>query len=323
MAYRFKLREELCDGVRRIAAEQLDKALASPHGKSDRVIWVHETRKSLKRIRSLLRAVRDGLGEPRWRDENAALRLIAGKLSGLRDRDVVRQTMADLVAGGQADLAEAMVWFGKRLEQERGRRATALGKAASATVNKSVEALSKARERLSRIDVEGTLPEVLALGFERCQRVARGALARLELDPSEENLHELRKSVQTYQRQHALAQAVWPEVQAVRVVTARTCAQMLGQAQDLSVLSGMVKAHRGRARRDRALADCILEASRVKQSQLRDAALPAVARLLALKPKSAAGELVTCWHAALAMSAAGIDPSALQSHGDRAKRTEA
>lgn len=317
MAYRFKLREDLRDGVRRIAAEQLDKALAAPHGKSDRAVWVHETRKGLKRIRSLLRAVRDGLGEPRWRDENAALRLIAGKLSALRDRDVVRQTMADLTAGGGADLGEAMAWFEKRLEREGGPRATAPGKAASATVSKSIEALSKARERLSQIELDGTLPEVLALGFERCQRTARNALARLELDPSEENLHELRKSVQTYQRQHALTQAVWPEAQAVRIETARSCAQMLGQAQDLSVLSGMVKAHRGRAHRERAHADCILEASREKQARLRAAVLPAVARLLALKPKAAAGELVTCWRAALAMSEAGVDaPASRSESGD-------
>lgn len=322
MAYRFKLREDLQDGVRRIAVEQLEKALAAPNGKADRVEWVHETRKALKRTRSLLRVVREGLGDERWREENAALRLIAGRLSRLRDRDVLLQTLDNFAADGGADLAEAMAWLATSLDKGR-KRAAAPEKSATATVGKAIAALAKARGRLARIDIDGHLPEVLALGLARCQRTGRTALARLELDPSPENLHELRKSVQTFQRQHALAAAAWPEAQAVRVETARASAQMLGQAQDLSVLAGAVKAHRGSTRRERALAERILEASRTKQAELREAVLPTVARLMALKPKAAAEELVTCWNAALAIAAAGVDAPAAR-HGDsQEKRAEA
>lgn len=313
MAYRFKLKEDLRDGVRRIAVEQIEKALAAPHAKGDRVVWVHDTRKALKRTRALLRAVRDGLGNESWREENAALRQIAANLSGLRDRDVVRQTIADLGAGGDAELADALAWLEAKLTKEHGPRGPASEAAAAITVAEAIEALEAARDRLSRLDVEGELPDVLALGFARCQRVARKALASLTLDPSEENVHELRKSVQIYQRLHALAQAVWPEAHAVRVETARACAQKLGQAQDLAVLAGMVNGLRSRSRRDRASTERILAAARARQSQCRDAVLPAVTRLLALKPKAAAHELAVCWHAALALSIAGAERGPVRS----------
>jgi hypothetical protein len=230
--------------------------------------------------------------------------------------------MAGLASGDGADLAEAMAWLETVLAKKAGSRSTTPEKSAAATVAKAIEALEKARDRLSAIEVEGSLPEVLALGIERCQRSARDALANLELDPNEANLHELRKAVQTYQRQHALAQAVWPEAQAVRIETARVCAQLLGRAQDLAVLSGMVKAHRSRGRRDRTMADRVLAASRAKQAELREAVLPAAARLLALRPKAAAEELVTCWRAALAMSAAGIELPAAR-HGSTHNKRQA
>ena len=316
MAYRFKLKEDLRDGVRRIAVEQMERALAAPHADSDRIVWVHETRKALKRTRSLLRCVRDALGDQRWRAENAALREIAVGLSTLRDRDVVHQTLTELTASGDADLAAALVWLETRFASETQPKADASDQTVSATIAEAREALEKARHRLSRLSVDGELPDLLALGLTRCQRAGRKALARLVLDPSEENLHELRKSVQTFQRQHTLAQAVWPEAQAVRIETARACAQMLGKAQDLAVLSGMVKALRGRSRRERALADRILVTSRARQVQLREAVLPRVARLLAPKPKAMAGELITCWRAAVAMSAAGVEAPPRHAVGD-------
>jgi hypothetical protein len=98
---------------------------------------------------------------------------------------------------------------------------------------------------------------------------------------------------------------------------------MLGQAQDLSVLAGMVKARRGGRRRERALAERILEACRTKQAELKEAVLPAVARLLALRPKAAAEELVICWRAALTISAAGGEIPMARHGSSHDKRTEA
>ena len=63
MEYRLKQGENVLEGVRRMAAEQLDKALAHlgcQDGKRDE--HIHEARKATKRLRALVRLVRGELG---------------------------------------------------------------------------------------------------------------------------------------------------------------------------------------------------------------------------------------------------------------------
>lgn len=307
MAYRFKLKEDLRDGVRRIATEQIDRALAAPHAGDKRAGWVHDTRKALKRTRALLRCVRDGLGDKAFREENAALRLIAGNLSSLRDHDVMAATIGRLT-GRDADLDEALNWLGSVLSGPTVPKAGPSARSATAAVRQAVKALEKARGRLEKLEVSGEIPNIVAAGVRACQRTGRDSLARLAVDPSDENVHELRKAVQTYQRQQTLVQAVWPEQQGVRIDAARRLSQILGEAQDLAVLAATAKAQGEEAAQD-ALADRIVAACRGRQAELREVAMPLAFRLFALRPKAAAMELAAEWRAAIDLSAAAdVEP---------------
>ena len=301
MAYRFKAKEDLRDGVRRIAVEQLDKSLASAAADEDRVAWVHETRKALKRTRSLLRCVRTGIGDARWRDENTALGLIGRQLSALRDSDVMGPTLAALAERGGSELDEPLAWFRAVLAKRSAKVAAMTGPAIDAVIVSALAGLEQARDRLHRIDVEGDLDEVVAAGIARCQRTGRSAVALVISDPTDDNLHELRKAVQTYQRQQALVQVAWPELQTVRIEAARHCARVLGEAQDLAVLAAAVKDPRPESARDREAAACIVAACREQQGELREAALPIAARLFALRPKAAGEELAANWRTAVEM----------------------
>ena len=49
---------------------------------------MHETRKALKRLRALVRLLREELGEQAFERENAALRDVARRLAGARDAEV-------------------------------------------------------------------------------------------------------------------------------------------------------------------------------------------------------------------------------------------
>ena len=306
MAYRFKLKEDLQHGVRRIAVEQIEKALAAPHGKSDRAVWVHETRKCLKRVRSLLRLVRVGLGERAWREHNSELRRIANKLSGLRDGHVARVTLQDLAAAGEGDLREAAQWLEQAVAKGGAGKGGINDRAAGGIVTAAIGQLEKARDRLGKLDVAGELTSVVAAGIAQSQETAGKALAHLEADPTDEHLHELRKAVQIYQRQQALVQAAWPELQGIRIETARACAQLLGEAQDLAVLAGLAKRQGADGDDDdRARAEQLLEACQSRQATIRQRALPVVRRLLAPKPKAAAREFARNWDAAIELASIG------------------
>lgn len=307
MAYRFKLKETLRDGVRRIASEQLEKTLSAPPIEAERPVWVHETRKTLKRTRSLLRCVRSGLDADTWERENGALRTIGRQLSGMRDRDVLRQTVGKLATSPSKTMVAAMAW----LEAEVIDGTPAVPAAASANpdavsdpasvIEDALRALAEARDRLERIAVEGDIADVLSAGLAKAQRVGREAGAKLEAEPTDEHLHDLRKAVQIYQRQSSLARASWPEMQAARVVAARELATLLGDAQDLAVLIAAVNASVEGSGFDRAHAKRILKACEARQVTLRSQARPLTERLFALPPKAVATEIARGWRAAIDM----------------------
>jgi CHAD domain-containing protein len=87
-------------GVRRMALGQLDLAIellsGSQHGAPDEKA-VHETRKALKRLRALVRILREELGEEAFARENAALRDAGRRLAGARDAEVIVSTLDGLL----------------------------------------------------------------------------------------------------------------------------------------------------------------------------------------------------------------------------------
>src|SRR5438309_290620 len=86
MAFRFKRRESIAAGFARIAAEQIDDAVAALEESSDE--GVHEARKCIKRLRGLLRLFRRALPEGTYDRENDALRTAGRRLASLRDARV-------------------------------------------------------------------------------------------------------------------------------------------------------------------------------------------------------------------------------------------
>ena len=63
MSFRFKLDEDVERGARRIALEQVERAETSLANDDVPPESIHAVRKSLKRVRALLRLVRSGLGD--------------------------------------------------------------------------------------------------------------------------------------------------------------------------------------------------------------------------------------------------------------------
>src|ERR671919_166855 len=87
--------ERVPDGVRRIARGQLDLSIERLEGDTheDLGTAVHETRKSLKRLRAIARLARDELGDETYRRENVAFRDAGRRLAGARDDQVLLETL--------------------------------------------------------------------------------------------------------------------------------------------------------------------------------------------------------------------------------------
>ncbi len=206
MAFRFKLTEPFEAGVKRIAREQIERAQCQLKGSGDAVVAVHETRKSLKRLRALLRLVRPALGESGFRGENARLREIGRGLSGTRDRHVLIETIAKLEANapsGRKALAESVR---EALHTENGLDSSAVEAAA---MKQALGRLAEAKKRFAHLQLSGSGFEIVGPGLEASYRKARRNFRKAYAEQSDEVFHEWRKGTQQHWRHMVLLSRSW------------------------------------------------------------------------------------------------------------------
>ncbi|MFO7549934.1 MAG: CHAD domain-containing protein, partial [Haliea sp.] len=92
MSFRFKRGESAGDGIRRMAREQMDRALEDiADSDIDRHDTLHQMRKRCKKIRALLRLARGDLDNSCqvYQRENECFREAARSLSSFRDAEAL------------------------------------------------------------------------------------------------------------------------------------------------------------------------------------------------------------------------------------------
>ena len=232
MGFRFKKKENFDAGFHRIADEQIARALAD-WARKDRAVAVHETRKCLKRLRSLLRLVRPALSPRDYKKENANLRDIARELSTSRDAQVMRETIELLRQEAGPAEQEALDSLSDQVAIVHSHvNSNDQGPDAEHTA----AALRKAGQRLKKLSVKGQDFEVVSPGFQSTYRQGRKAMAKMQVEYDEEASHEWRKRVQAHWRQLTLLSGAWPEFFESRIALARRLSDVLGQDHDLAVL---------------------------------------------------------------------------------------
>lgn len=289
MPYRFKVDEPVEKGFRRIAREQLEAALQELSAPEVLPKGVHECRKSLKRLRALVRLAASALGEDKARKRTRALGDIARLLGGSRDQAVMLDTVDKLEAEGGPDgiamLAPLKAHFAKNLASAR--QPLDAGCAAKARLLLLKEAKVFARMRVRKHGFAA-----LQGGLETSYRHARKALKIANGEPSAETFHTLRKSVQWHWRQMSLLARAWPEEFAVRVTAARELSQLLGDDHDLAMLiAATVKAQDLSAEQKEAIVkQCLRD-----QQNLRVAAEVRARRLFAERPAAFVRRMAAYW----------------------------
>lgn len=296
MAYRLIRGEGVPAGVRRIAREQLQAAVAhlrSPAGSREE--QVHEARKCMKRLRALARLVRTELGKEAYRRENACFRGVAAQLSAIRDAAALVETFDALTT-----------WLGKRLVPDRfagvrsglveGRElAYRSGGVTPAAVAAAVRTLEEADGRVAEWPLgdgwkglEGGLRRIYAQG---CAEF--GEVVRL---PTDEGLHEWRKRVKYLWYHHQILRSIWPEQMATAIRQADDLGEMLGDDHDLSVLSATLNGRLADTEKPAILAE-LDRAIAERRQCLQTESMRLARRIYAEKPGAFCGRLRRYWQA--------------------------
>src|SRR5262245_15139266 len=298
MAYRLKLKASLALEVRRIALEQIELARSALSRRSDHASAVHDARRSLKRLRAMLRLVRPAVGETWFKDGNRQLAELGQRLARRRDLDVMVVTLSKL-ENGNGGLAKGV---GDRLRRSVLRSRRQVNGPVAPQANRSLASdLRRAErlfagERLRSIDLKH-----IAAGLQQSYRRARHAFRQAYDCDSDEAFHNWRKTTQAHWRHMQLLGRGWPESIGARAAEAKELSRLLGEDHDLSVLLAFARGKdcSGLSAHDLA---ALTAACLAAQRQIRDVAKLHGERLFADRPGQLTKRILRYWKAAEGLS---------------------
>jgi CHAD domain-containing protein len=291
MAYRYELGEAFDVATRRILLEQLDRAEHQLKRNDDAVTAVHEARKSFKRVRALLRLLRDGIPAATYQKANAQVRDLGRLLAQSRDLDVMPQTLDHLCAS----YASASPAFVERVRAaiERARKQAALD-AREPPVRQAVKEIGKVRKLFDKMSYDACDLALLRTGLAR---ELRGFVRKFDdalAVRDAEAFHEWRKRAQFHRRHLALFSMAWPQELEFRIAASRDLSSDLGLDHDLAVLAEFISGPDSKPATKRD-AQRLLELCQAEQAELRRRACTLGALLAAEEPKAFARRLEAYW----------------------------
>lgn len=237
MAFRLEASELVSHGMRRLLLEEIFNIQAQLTNPAiERDMGVHEARKGCKRVRAVLRLVRDEIGEILFKQENIRFRDMGRKLAAARDSwvkievlDTLTDSFADDPLDGRFDVFRERLYLDYQMTLRREKEDEGLIPgilAALQTATHQVEMLPIQREGFSAL--EG--------GLGRTYRRGRRGMERAISNPSPENFHEWRKRVKYLWHQVEILTEMNPEEMINQGEKLHRLADILGDHHDLVVL---------------------------------------------------------------------------------------
>ncbi len=293
MAYRLERDESVIRGLKRVVRDEMKSAGTnlSGGGNIGRDEAIHGARKSIKKVRAILRLVSAELGGAHDR-ENVRLRDVARRLSEFRDAFVIVETF-DALKKKYRDEA------GDRLQSVRAaltRRRNETAKAADiATVLEEASvALRKAAKRVKTWPLQKDGYAAIGPGLEATYRAGRSALARVRKDPRPENFHELRKRVKDHWYHLRLLEDLWTRMMSATEKSLKDLETWLGNDHNLAVLRTRIVAEPVFYGKQKDV-DLTLELIDRYQKELRAQSLSLAERIFAEKPGEFSRRMKHLW----------------------------
>jgi len=289
-SYRLDRDETVGEGLKRVAAGRAETAIERLRGigsgEVDQADAIHGARKDMKKLRTVLRLLRDELPKDVYREEMQCYREAARLLSTARDAEVKLETLDDL-AGRTGKLPdEAVEAWRQILDREREAAANLSG-----DEREVVDRLEAGLVRIEGWRLEDDSWKTIDGGLRRAYRRGRRALRAAEREPSEENFHQWRKRAKDLWYELQLLSGAWSETLEPLADEAHRLSGLLGDHHDLAVLRADLRERRLGERETRTLETAI----EARQTGLAREAFPLGRRLYAERPKAFSRRLRRYW----------------------------
>lgn len=298
--------ELLSVGLRRVSIDEFDRSISGLVSGSDLDVSIHEARKSMKRLRAMLRLVRDEIGEDRYRFENNLLRNTARLMGPTRDAAVLVETVGMLRDrfGTHLRRSAFSTLETKLIERHASARADLLD--GGDQLRRVVHAMRSARARYRAWPVETEQPvgrhshvvphsfESLEPGLRRTYRRGRREMRVAGETPSGHNFHQWRKRVKYLRHQMELLRPTFPAVIDGYIAALDQLGEVLGEEHDLAELLLLVAGEPGLCE-DAAERTLITALAQHRRSELQTAAIAIGRRVYAESPQRFVARIGAYW----------------------------
>ncbi len=297
MSYRLQKNEPVEAGIKRIAREQIDRAIAEIEAPTlDSHETVHQVRKRCKKIRGLIRLVRPEF-EISYREENVWYRDAARALSYVRDSHSIIETYDSLIekAGLKPEDRKQFETVRRHLVTRRDRIAEdEVG--LNDSINEFKDRLQIGRARIDFWSLGRQGFRALAGGLRKTYQRGRKAMTVAYKEPDTEHFHEWRKRVKYHWCHTRLLMPIWPPVMKAYRNEVHLLSEHLGDEHDLAVLKQTLSQNPA----DFNAGETINELQKVierRREALRRDAKPLGQRIFSEKPKQMVRRLSRYWQA--------------------------
>lgn len=284
--FRFKRRESVPDGVRRIVLEQTVKAAAGLSGDEPAV---HNARKCLKKIRSVLRLMRSELGSDVYAFENKWFRQTAAQLSDVRDAEAMIESWDQLAVRfedmqNDAQQLQVRQYLEQRHRELRGHADKLAERAAAIAIALQVDV----PQRVAQWPLKRKGFKTIAKGFKRNYKRACKLMKQSAKDGSDKHFHDWRKRIKDLWYHCSLLRSSSPKFFGPRIHALDELGECLGDDHDLSVL-------RAQLLQDGSNASALVDHIDEHRSELQEQALKQGRRILDLRPAAMLDKISEHW----------------------------
>jgi CHAD domain-containing protein len=276
MPFRFKKKESVAKGVRRLCHERVDDALTRL-GNGAHIDTVHGVRKEIKKLRSVLRLTRGEIRKKTYRRYNDTLHDAADLLTASRDAQVHLHAFDDLTKHFRHKLpARPFPEIRKALLQNCRSEEKHLGH--SVPPLKGI--LCDSKGDLNQLKLKSRGWKAIAPGLKKIYCRGRESFKTARRDPSPENLHEWRKRVKDLWYELRLLWPANPRNLGDRSDYLEKLGKLLGDDHDLFMLKAFAERNFRQPKNKQRFDELIFS----RQKKLRSRALKLGRRFYREKP---------------------------------------
>lgn len=289
MAYRFRRHDKTCQkAVRRIAQEQIGKAINAIDTAEDPVEPLHDIRKRCKSMRALVKLVRSSFDG--YESENETFRHISARLSEFRETQVALDVFDRIVADGwKKGPGESIATYRKVFSKDLRRISDS--KHLKKTLSEVRAELADAQDRARKWHLGADGWSAFEAGLARTYETAATRAQALKLDGSPESYHSCRKQVKYHWHHARLLEKIDPVLMTQHSRQTKKLAELLGDHHDLTDFEALLQRDiKGDNRRD---AEALAVLTRRQRSQSESRIREQAARLFTQPTE----DLVQTWKA--------------------------